>query len=133
MTRALATVVYVVLGTGFLVAGISVLLLGSGLLPAAVGDVLEGIGDNNPAALHIMQEFASLLVFAGLITFWFTWHYEKSQAFHWAMTTFWALIALVHWVDIREGLQSGIGPMINTIPFALFLLLGLMRLRAESR
>lgn len=47
------------------------------------------------------------------------------------MTVFWALFALVHWVDVRGSGQSIIGPAINTIPFTLFLVIGLLRLRFE--
>jgi hypothetical protein len=132
MTRVLAKALYVLLGVVFLAAGASVLLLGTGLLPEPVRALLEDIGDGNANTLHIMQEFGSLLVFAGLIALWFVRHYEASKTFHWAMTAFWGLFALVHWVDIRGGLQFGIGQMINTIPFILFVGVGLLRLRSEA-
>jgi hypothetical protein len=80
-----------------------------------------------------MQEFGSLLVFVGLITFWFVRHYDRSWPFHWAMTLFWGLLALVHWFDVRGPVESVIGPAINTVPFGLFVLLGLLRLRSEGR
>src|SRR5262245_21091558 len=117
LTRVLAKSLYGLFGAGYLVAGGSVLLLATGLLPQPVRDVIIDIGQDHPNSLHIMQELASLLVFAGLITFWFIWQYDQSRVFHWAMTTFWGLIAIVHWVDIRGGFQTGIGPVINTIPF----------------
>src|SRR5262245_38778105 len=98
LTRALAKAVYALFGTVYLVAGASVLSLGSGLLPASVRDVIVDVGQDQPNSLHILQEFASLLVFAGLMTFWFIWRYDDSRAFHWAMTTFLALFALVHLV-----------------------------------
>jgi hypothetical protein len=80
-----------------------------------------------------MQEFGSLLVFAGLIAFWFVRHYSESKTFHWAMTLFWGLFALVHWVDIRGTFQFGVGQMINTIPFVLFVVVGLLRQSSERR
>jgi hypothetical protein len=133
MTRAVATSLYILLGVVFLVAGISVLLLGTGLLPEPVRALIEDIGAGNANSLHIMQEFGSLLIFAGLITFWFVRHYEASMTFHWAMTTFWGLFALVHWVDIRGGFQFDIGQVINTIPFVLFFVVGLLRQSSEGR
>jgi hypothetical protein len=129
----LAKSVYGLVGALFLAAGISVLLLGTGMLPEPVRDLIVDIADGNSNSLHIMQEFGSLLVFVGLITFWFLRHYEQSRPFHWAMTVFWGLIALVHWVDVRGAFHPGIGPLINTAPFGLFVVIGLLRERAARR
>lgn len=131
-TRAAAKTLYSLFGAGYLLVGLLVLLYGTGRLPeAASGAVLRAVkGDMN--ALHIVQEFGAVLVFVGLITFWFVRHYEQSRAFHWAMTAAWGLIALAHWFDVR-GEHSAVGPFINTVPFALLLLLGLLRMKAESR
>jgi hypothetical protein len=134
MTRVLIQSVYGLMGVLFLVAGGSVLLLGTGLLPAAARELIVGLAQDNDNTLHILQEFSSLLVFAGLITLWFTRHYEVSWPFHWAMTAFWGLIALVHWFDIRgRPSESVVGPAINSIPFALFVVLGLLRWRGGGR
>lgn len=131
-TKILAQSLYALLGAVFLVAGVAVLLLGTGLLPAAVKDMIIDAGRDNERTLHIMQEFASLLVFVALVAFWFIRHYDQSRPFHWAMTLFWGLIALVHWFDIRGSFHYGAGQLINTIPFALFLVVGLLRL-SEGR
>jgi hypothetical protein len=131
--RTLARSVYGLFGVLYLVAGGSALLLGTGLLPDAVRDLIVDIGRGEGNTLHIMQEFGSLLVFVGLITLWFVWHYDQSRPFHWAMTVFWGLFALVHWFDIRGPVRSVVGPAINTVPFSLFVLVGLLRLRSEGR
>jgi hypothetical protein len=47
------------------------------------------------------------------------------------MTAGWGLFALVHWVDVRGPVRSVAGPTVNTIPFALFSAVGLLRLRAD--
>src|SRR5262245_56291566 len=96
-TRVLAKTCYGVFGTLFLAAGASVLLVNTGLLPDALRDAVGEESRGDLHMLHVMQEFGSLLVFAGLITFWFLRHYAQSQPFHWAMTAFWGLLALVHW------------------------------------
>jgi uncharacterized protein YjeT (DUF2065 family) len=131
MTRALVKSFYALFGVLYLAAGLSVLLLGTGLLPTPIRKLILDIGQGNDNTLHVMQEFGCLLVFAGLITLWFVRHYEQSGTFHWAMTAFWALFALVHWVDVRgRPAESFLGPAINTVPFALFLAVGLLRRRA---
>jgi hypothetical protein len=133
VTRVLARSLYGLFGALYLVAGMSVLLLRTGLLPAPVRDLIMDIGQDTPNTLHIMQEFGTALIFVGLITFWFLRHYEQSRPFHWAMTAFWALFALVHWFDVRGPFRSAVGPAINTIPFALFLLVGLLRETSERK
>jgi hypothetical protein len=133
LTRTLAQYLYALLGVVFLLAGVSVLLLGTGLLPAPVWELIHAIGQGNGNTLHIMQEFGSLLVFVGLIAFWFLRHYDQSRPFHWAMTLFWGLFALVHWVDVRGTMEVGVGQVINTIPFVLFLAVGLLRQRPEGK
>ncbi len=44
------------------------------------------------------------------------------------LTTFWSLLALAHWFDIRGPSQSMVGLLISTISFALFILIGLLRI-----
>jgi hypothetical protein len=132
LTRALARSVYVLFGAVYLLAGVAVLLLGTGLLPGPVRDIITDVARDNPNTLHIMQEFGSLLVFVGLITLWFVRHYDQSRPFHWAMTAFWGLFALVHWFDIRGAFQPGVGQAINTIPFAVFVVVGVLRQKAEG-
>jgi hypothetical protein len=130
--KATAKFVYVIVGTVFLIGGGTVMLLHTGLLPESVRNLVLNFAHGDSLAVHLIQEMASILVFVGLITFWFIRHYEISKAYHWAMTTFWALFALAHWFDGREGPRSVKGPMINTIPFAVFFLIGILR-TSEAR
>jgi hypothetical protein len=133
MAKALSQTLYGLSGVLYLVAGVSVLLLGTGLLPDSVRDLIVSLAHNDANTLHIMQEFASLLVFVGLITLWFIRHYDQSLPFHWAMTVFWGLIALVHWFDIRGSFRYDVGALINTIPLMLFVLIGLLRQTSSRR
>lgn len=131
ISRFVAKGLYGLLAAVLLVAGTSVLMFGTGLLPDPVRKLILALGKDDLNTLHVMQEFGSLMIFVGLITLWFTWRYEHSRAFHWAMTAFWALFALVHWFDVRGPWSSVVGPLINTIPLALFLPVGLLRLVTE--
>src|SRR5262249_15955337 len=124
---------YGLFGILYLVAGVSVLLYRTDLLPAAVRGLIDAISRDDLNTVHVMQEFGSFLIFAGLITFWFVRHYERSGPFHWAMTAFWGLFALIHWYDVRGPIASVTGPLVNTVPFALFAAVGLIRLRADGR
>jgi hypothetical protein len=132
MTRLVTQFLYVLLGTIFLLGGASVLLLGTGLLPTPVRDVILSIGEDNPNTLHLMQEYATLLVLVALLTFWFVRHYEVSRVFHWAMTFFWGVIAVVHWFDPKGQFHYGLGEAITSIPFVLFVLIGLLREKSDT-
>ncbi|HJZ60451.1 MAG TPA: hypothetical protein VKE74_36245, partial [Gemmataceae bacterium] len=115
-TRALAKFTYAVFGTLFLAAGATTLLVNTGLLPDALRDVVVRFAQNNPGMLHVVQELGSLLVLAGLVTFWFLFHYDQSRGFHWAMTAYWAIMAVIHWFNVAGPWESVVGPLINTIP-----------------
>jgi hypothetical protein len=98
-----------------------------------IENIVIGFAHGDSLSLHLIQELGSILVFAGLITFWFIRHYEHSKSYHWAMTTFWALFALAHWFDGSNELRSVEGALVNTIPFVLFLLIGLLRWNSERQ
>src|SRR5437762_260005 len=121
MTRILAKSLYALLAAVFLVAGGSVLLLGTGLLPVGVRNLIVDIGGGDGHALHILQGFSSLMIFAGLITLWFLRHYEQSRPFHWAVTVFWALFAWVHWYDTHGHFNASLEPLTTTVPLIVFL------------
>ena len=127
----IAKSVYGLFGVLFLLAGAVVMLLHTGLLPGPVQSTVLRFARDDPYAMHLIQEFASILVFAGLISLWFVKHYRLSKAYHWAMTTFWVLFALAHWFDGSGSPRSVTGAVINTIPFILFLLIGFVRWNSE--
>ena len=131
--EAIAKFVYGFFGALFLLVGATIMLLHTGLLPEPVKNIVMDFAHDDELAVHLIQELGSILVFAGLISFWFIRHYEHSKAYHWAMTIFWALFALAHWFDGREGPRSVSGPLINTAPFIVFLLIGLLRWNSERR
>jgi hypothetical protein len=133
LTRILAKLLYGITGAAFLAAGVSTLLVNTGLLPDALRDIVLRFSQNNPAMLHIIQEFGTLLVLVSLLTFWFLRHYERSQAFHWAVTTYWAIMATIHWFNVAGPWQSVVGPLVNTVPFLVFFIIGLLRAATEGR
>ena len=132
MLRTITRSLYALVGAAFLLGGSAVLLLGTGLLPGPLKDAILAIGEDNTNTLHLMQEYASLLVLVALLTFWFLRHYEQRRAFHWAMTAFWGIIALIHWFDPRGRFHSGLGEAVTSVPFLLFLVVGLLREKREA-
>jgi hypothetical protein len=122
----LARSLYVLFGVLYLAAGTTVLLFRTELLPPAVKSTLLDAAGGDLNVVHIAQEFGSLLVFVGLITLWFARHVQQSRFFHWAMTTFWALFALIHWFDVRGPIRFDVGVLINAVPFLLFLSVGVV-------
>ncbi|HJQ71560.1 MAG TPA: hypothetical protein VKA70_21470 [Blastocatellia bacterium] len=131
--KLIAITLYGLFGALFLVSGAIVLLLSTGLLPDGLEKIILDVGRDDLNTLHIIQELGSVFVFAGLITFWFIRHYDQSMPFHWAMTTFLGLFALAHWFDPRGTFRYGAGQIIDTIPFILFILVGLLRKRFERK
>lgn len=131
-TRLVAKGIYALVGAAFLAAGAATLLVNTGLLPGGVRDVVLRFSQDNLVMLHILQEFGAVLVLLGLLTFWFIRHYDESLFFHWAMTAYWAIMALIHWFHVASPEVSAVGGLINTIPFAMFLAIGLLRLANEG-
>jgi hypothetical protein len=133
LTRAFVKCLYGLIGVIFVVLGTTVLLFNTGILPDAVRRALLEESRGDLTTLHVVQELGTALVFIGLITFWFIRHYQRSQAFHWMLTVFWGLLALVHWFDVRGPSTSTIGPLINGMPFMLFVAIGAVRVALEGR
>ncbi len=131
MTRIIAKSLYGLFGAVCVAAGVIVLSIRTGLLPEAANDVIMSNARGDLNTLHVVQEFGSALVFVGLATLWFIPNYERSLPLHAAMTVFLLLFALIHWYDVRGPSPSLAGPLINTIPFALFLAVGALRVWAE--
>ena len=119
--------VYLLAGGFYLLLGIVVILVGTGLLPAWVHDRIFEIGQNNPFTMHLIQETGTIWVLVGMLLVWFAVHYEQSIKFHWAMTFYLLLDAWVHWFSAYGKFENGPRAIINAIPFALFLVLGLLR------
>jgi hypothetical protein len=120
-------IVYGLFGVLFVLVGGSVLLVNTGLLPQVVRNIIVDSTKGDGQLLHVIQEWGNAHLLLGLVTFWFIRHYERSQAYHWAMTGYFAVDALIHWFDVRGAPESIVGPLINTIPFVLFVTLGLLR------
>jgi hypothetical protein len=124
---AIAKIVYGLFGALFVVAGGSVLLVNTGLLPEVGRKIILDVAHGSGELLHVLQEWGNAHVLVGLITFWFIRHYNQSWAYHWAMTAYFAIDALIHWFHAAGPRESLVGPLINTVPLVIFVALGLLR------
>ncbi len=125
--RLLARLVYTLAAVVFLAAGGAVLLLGAGVVPANLSRRIIEIAGGDGPGVHLLQEMSTLFVLAGLVCLWCARHYERSLYFHWALTTFWGLFALVHWFDHHGRFEAGMGQVIVTLPLLVFVALGVAR------
>jgi hypothetical protein len=125
LIRAMTMVVYGLVGIFFVLVGGSVLLYG--LLPESARNTILAFAHGDLETLHVIQEWGNAHLLLGLLTFWFVRHYDQSAAFHWAMTAYFAVDALIHWFHVAGPPESLAGPIINTIPLVLFLTIGLLR------
>ena len=129
--KLLAQLSYVVVGAAMFLFGAAVLLAGAGALPGLQSSLLEE-AKGNLDFVHVLQEFATLLVFAGLVTLWFVCRYDDSMVFHWAMTLFFALLAIVHWFDVRGRSDFAAGDLVIGIPFLWFAAVGALRASVQQ-
>jgi hypothetical protein len=119
---------YALNGILFFVVGSIVLLYKTPLLPDGIHDIILREAHNDLNAVHLTQEFSSLMIAMGIMAFWAVKNYDNSKVFHIGVTIFWGLLALIHWFDARGPWQHITGPIINTIPFILYLLAGWARM-----
>ena len=131
-TRLVAKALYALLGVAFIAVSAAVLLLGTGLVPPAVADKALEFAQRDDRTVHLLQEFCTLLAFMGMVSLWCAWNYEKSRGLHWAMTVFWALFALVHWVDYKGTVHLGVGQAATTAPLLVFLIVGALRAKGSG-
>jgi hypothetical protein len=120
-------VFYGLFGVFFVLVGGSVLLVNTVVLPEAVRNVILDFAQGDGRYLHLAQEWGNAHLLVGLLTFWFIAHYDQSRAYHWAMTAYFAVDSLIHWFNVSGPPPSLASPLINTVPFVLFVTLGLLR------
>jgi hypothetical protein len=126
-------VIYGLLGIVYLLLGVGCMLLPTGWLPQTLtDDILAG---EVPSSFveHLLQEFGTVVLALGFVFLWHANRKEQSRNFHWAMTFYFSLDALIHWIGPEGLIGSWPRGIVNSIPLAVMLLLGLLQLRAPER
>ncbi|MDX1409855.1 MAG: hypothetical protein R3330_17015, partial [Saprospiraceae bacterium] len=65
---------------------------------------------------HLHLEFASGLIFTGLVSFWCAYRFNQSAPVRYFVIIFFALIAGVHWLDYLRGVLPVSSPLVNSLP-----------------
>ena len=105
----------------------------TGWLPQSVVDNFLGSEMQGPSVEHLLQEFGTVVLALGLVFLWCARRQEQSRRFHWAMTFYFLLDALIRWVGPDGVIGSWQRGIVNSIPLTILLLLGLLQLGAPKR
>ena len=126
-------VAYCLLGILYVLVGVGSMLLPTGWLPESLAGKLLAGETLSPFGAHLLQEFGTVVLALGFVFLWCASREEYSRSLHWAITFYLSLDALIHWVGPQGLIGSWSRGIINSIPFAVMLLLGLLQLRAPGR
>jgi hypothetical protein len=126
-------IVYAVLGVLYVILGTGSVLLPLGWLPEGLADDILAGEMPSPFVEHLLQEFGTVVLALGLAFLWYAKRTQQSGSFHWAITFYFSLDALIHWVGPDGLIGSWPRGLINSVPFAVMLLLGLLHQTASAR
>ena len=132
MLSKITRIVYGLFGAIFTLLGTAAILTPTGWLPQDLSEITVAGEIPSPFG-HILQEYGAAFLALGFVFFWFAKYKEQSRSFHWAMTLYFALNALIHWFKPEGSAGSWLSGIMNSIPFVLLLLLGLLQQRAPER
>jgi hypothetical protein len=126
-------IVYALLGILYVLVGAGSMLLPTGWLPQSLGNNILAGEVPTPFFEHLLQEFGTVVLALGFVFLWYANRKEQSRGFHWAMTFYFSLDALIHWVGPEGLIGSWSRGIVNSIVFAVMLVLELLQLRASER
>src|SRR5262245_60312421 len=125
-------IVYGLLGVLYVVIGVGAMLMPTAWFPPdRAAKLLIGTA-MNPFIAHVLQEFGTVLIALGFVFLWCAIRREYSARLHWALTFYFLLDALIHWVGPEGLIGSWSRGIINSTPFVVMLVLGLLHRRADE-
>lgn len=129
--NSVTRIVYALLGVIYIAIGVGSLLAPPGWLPRAwVGEFLANEMQSDFVA-HLIQEFGTIVLVVGCTFLLLARRKEVSVGIHWALTLYFLVDAYIHWVSPDGTISTITRGTINSIPFAVMLVLGLLRLRTR--
>ena len=126
-------IVYGLFGVLYVLIGVGSMLLPTGWLPRDLADHFLAGDTPSPFFEHLLQEFGTVVLALGFVFLWYAIRKEQSRTFHWAMTFYFSLDSLIHWVGPEGLIGSWRRGIANSVPLAVMLLLGLLQLRELKR
>ena len=126
-------IVYGLFGILYVLVGAGSMLLPTGWLPQSLADDFLAGEILSPFFEHLLQEFGTAVLALGFVFLWHANRKEQSRSFHWAMTFYFSLDSLIHWVGPEGLIGDWPRGIANSVPLAVMLLLGLLQLREFER
>ena len=131
--KKITRVIYSLFGVVYVLIGAGAMLLPAGWLPQSLTDDFLAEVIPSPFLEHLLQEFGTVVLALGFVFLWYAKRNEHSRSFHWAMTFYFSLSALIHWIGPEGPIGSWQRGIANSIPPAIMLLLGLLQQRERMR
>jgi hypothetical protein len=129
--------IYGLFGILYVLIGAGSMLMPAGWLPA--GWVPAGVEQEfmtpqmqTESISHLLQEFGTVVIGLGFVFIYFATRAAWSSGFHWAITLYFALDSLIHWIGPHGPIGSWSRGLTNAVPFAVMLLLGLLWTRRRN-
>ena len=134
MTNRIPQIIYGILGAIFLIAGGGAILKPDILLPEVTGSISENLDylyKLKDSVLHLTQELGVAIFGIGATLIWATFNVEKVGTLIYAFLIFTGLFGGIHWMEYFEGNRKILSPLINSLPFALLLIVMLLQRRKQ--
>lgn len=110
-------IIYGLFGAAAVLLGVAVLLFPTALTSEA---------ERTVPLLHILREEGAAGIFIGLMSIWCIFNYEKRTAVHYFLIVYTFLMAAIHWFEYLTGHRHLMSPLLNTVPFAVLAVMGLL-------
>ena len=133
LLNKITRIVYGFFGILYALVGAGSMLLPTGWLPQGLGNIILAGEVPSPFFAHLLQEFGTVVLALGFVFLWYASRREQSRGFHWMMTFYFSLDTLIHWVGPEGLIGSWSRGIVNSVPFAVMLVLGLLQLRESER
>ena len=117
MMKKVNQIIYGLFGAGVILLGVAVLLF---------PNLLVSDAERTGPLIHILREEGAAGIFIGLMSIWCIFNYEKRTAVHYFLIVYAFLMAAIHWFEYLTGNRHLMSPLLNTGPFAVFVLMGLL-------
>jgi len=115
-TKKANQIIYGVYGAVAILLGVTALVFPT---------VLTSEAERAVPLIHILREAGAAGIFIGLMSIWCIFNYEKRTAVHYFLVVYAFLMAAIHWFEYLTGHRQLMSPLLNSVPFAVFVLMAI--------